>query len=414
MNWILFLLYLVLFSWLLTKIGFIKQSGLPKWMICCLFTLKVLAGIAYFQFYSLPANKPTSDTWKFYNRSIEETDKLLHDPALFTKSLFTSKYKTTGGLFSDQQSYWNDVKDDIMVKMMAVFNIFTNKHYYSNIIFFNFLFFFGLIAFYRLMRSFFPEKNYLLLASVFLIPSFLFWCSGIHKDGLIFSLLGMIFFCFHQLLQRKNLVRNLLFIILSFAFIFLLRSYIVLALFPCLIIGMLMHLFPNRRYLVATLSLTIGAILIFTLKYIHPKLDIPAYIVEKQSQFKQLQGGSAINTPDLQPGIQSFIATLPSALDVAFVRPHINENGISSKIAAIEILFVWMILFYCLIRCRKISIPPIIITCWIFSFIVLIIIGYTVNFSGAVVRYRSLVLPFLLAPAVGFWLSQKQIIKKIM
>jgi hypothetical protein len=382
-------------------------------MICGLFALKILAGIAYFQFYSLPSNKPTSDTWKFYDRSLKETDVLLKDPLLFGKSLFTSKYETSGGLFSDQQSYWNDVKDDLIVKLMAVFNIFTNKHYYSNIIFFNFLFFIGLIAFYRLMRSLFPERNYLMLASLFLLPSFLFWCSGIHKDGLIFSALGLIFYCYHQLLQQQKIFRNALVVITCLALLFLLRSYIVFALVPCLFIGMLIHLFPSRRLVVIVSGLAVGLLLIFSGQYLHPKLNIPAYIVQKQSQFKELEGGSEISTPLLEPNFMSFASAFPSAVDVAFLRPHPTEKGVAAKVAFIEIIFFWLLLLFLLIR-FKTSVPPVVIASWIFALVVLMIIGYIVNFSGAVVRYRSLVLPFLLTPAIGIWLSQEQIIKKYM
>jgi hypothetical protein len=35
-----------------------------------------------------------------------------------------------------------------------------------------------------------------------------------------------------------------------------------------------------------------------------------------------------------------------------------------------------------------------------FSFSFLLTIGYTVNFLGAIVRYRSIVLPFLLGPVI--------------
>lgn len=381
-------------------------------MILGLFSVKILAGIAYFQFYSLPANKPTSDTWKFYNKSLGETDVLLNDPVRFTKSLFISKYQTTGGLFSDQQSYWNDVKDDVMVKLMAVFNVFTNKSYYSNIIFFNFLFFFGLIAFYRLMRSFFPDKNNLLLASVFLIPSFIFWCSGIHKDGLIFSILGVVLYSFNLILERKKLLKAMLVILAGLAVMFLLRSYLVLALVPCLLLGLLVNRFPTRKLMIVTVCLVLGIIFIFTAKYVHPKLNISAYIVEKQLQFKQLEGGSEVSTNNLQPTFISFLKSLPSALDVAFLRPYINEKGLSSTIASVEVLFLWMIFLYCLLTARKISVPPIVIVCWSFAFLVLIIIGYTVNFSGAVVRYRSLTLPLLITPVLGMRLSFKQINKK--
>ena len=66
--------------------------------------------------------------------------------------------------------------------------------YYINIIFYSFISMFGPIAIYRVMNDVYPAKKWQLLIAVFLIPSFLFWCSGIHKDGLIFSCTAVIVF----------------------------------------------------------------------------------------------------------------------------------------------------------------------------------------------------------------------------
>jgi hypothetical protein len=396
-SWIIFFVYLLFFCWLITIIPFFKRSGLSKNILVALFIIKIVAGIAYFQFYSLPANKPGSDTWKFYNRSLPETDLLLEHPGTFTKNLFTTGYESSGNLFSDKHSYWNDVKDELMVKLMAVCNMFTGKNYYANIIWFNFFFFFGLIALYRLMRNIADTNNWMLIAGIFLIPSFLFWCSGIHKDGLIFSALGIILYSFNKLLFRRQILSSLLIILFCLALVFLLRNYIVLALIPCLLIGAVIHRFPQKKLLVVSLALLIGVTFIFCGKYIHPSLNIAAYIVDKQQQFKKLTGGSVIATPDLQPTFSSFVSFFPTAIEVAFLRPFPTEKGLNPKIASMEIFAFWLVFLICLFKSRgNISQSPIQWVCILFSLIVLLIIGYTVNFSGAVVRYRSLVLPLLL------------------
>jgi hypothetical protein len=37
------------------------------------------------------------------------------------------------------------------------------------------------------MTDVFARKNFAILAACFLVPSFLYWTSGIHKEGLIFT-----------------------------------------------------------------------------------------------------------------------------------------------------------------------------------------------------------------------------------
>ncbi|MBW7952575.1 MAG: hypothetical protein H3C56_08480, partial [Chitinophagaceae bacterium] len=181
-------------------------------MLVVLFIIKVLAGLAYAWFYLQPNYHTNSDSFRFYAYSLEETNILLTQPLHFLKDIFSYGYTTTGNVFVGDNSYWNDLKSNIIIKLLAVCNVFSIKNYFINIIFFNFFFFFGLIGFYRVMQSIFTDKKYMLIIPVFLIPSFLFWCSGIHKDGLIFSAIGLVFYYFHQLLQKKFFIQYFIFI----------------------------------------------------------------------------------------------------------------------------------------------------------------------------------------------------------
>ncbi len=413
MDWLLFLVYLILFSWLITKLGFIRNSGLSKKTLVVLFLVKIFAGIVYFQFHSLPAYKDRSDTWKFYNYSLIETEQLKTQPVKFVTDFFQSGYENKGGLFSDENSYWNDLKDNSMIKLMAVINVFTGNNYYANIIFFNFLFFIGLIVFYRLMKRIYPDKYYTLIVSIFLIPSFLFWCSGLHKDGLIFSALAFALFGFHRLLNRERIFHSLAILIISLLLVFILRNYLVMLLIPAMCVGFLINLFPKRTLLVLSVSVVAGTIFFFNAKHLHPSLDMPKYIVQKQAQFSNLEGSSVVETHKLQPDFQSFLSALPSALDMGFLRPHPGETGMISLVASVEIILFWLIFILCIIYRKKgLSQPPVIWTTLVFAFLVLIVIGYTVPFSGAVVRYRSLVIPLILTPIIG--ITFFNIIKKYM
>src|SRR5207253_1683986 len=111
---------------------------------------------------------------------------------------FTNGYEQTGNLFLHSNSYWNDLKSNVIIKFLALCNVVTFKNYFADIVLFNFMFFFGPVALYRLVKQLFPINKQLLIVSVFLIPSFLFWCSGIHKDGIIFTCIALISFHFYR------------------------------------------------------------------------------------------------------------------------------------------------------------------------------------------------------------------------
>jgi len=413
---LVFILYFILFSWLITRISFFKKSGLNRWLLVALFAIKIFGGLAYAWFYSLPAYHANSDTFRFFQYSLAETQMLLKNPWHFVQDLFSYGYNESGNMFVGDNSYWNDLKSNVVIKLLAVCNVFTGNNYYADIIFFNFLFFFGVIAFYRLMHLFFPAKKWLLLAGIFCLPSFLFWCSGIHKDGLIFSALGLIFWCFHRLLQDGFSVKRVIIILFCLALLFMLRNYVCLGLLP-LLAAWYWSASPAVTYKTLPFVYVYGAgiLLFFATAYVSSSVNFPDYIVKRQHEFMQLEGGSKVELQQLEPTINSFIHYFPKAIDMAFFRPHITEIKNISYIPAMgEVVLTVLLLLICIFyRNRQQKIAPAIIACWFFAASLLLLSGYTITFSGAIVRYRSLLLPFIIVPLLGMLrlgskVSQKQ------
>lgn len=396
----LFIFYLVLFSFIISIIPFFKNSGISKWILIALFTIKVFAGIAYGMFYTLPKYYPTSDTWRFYRLSINETKWLITDPVAFIKDLFNYGYSATGNIFSGENTYWNDLKSNVPVKIMAFFNVLTNNSYYANIILFNFLFLFGLVALFKVMTAIFPGKKWLIIFGVFLLPSTLFWCSGIHKDGLILSATGIVVYCFYKITHRTFSLKHLLLILLSFILIFALRNYILFALLPAIFCWLLANRYPTKKNYIFSVLYLIGIAFFFIVPYIFPSINLPLYVAHKQHEFLQLSAGSAVKTNPLQPTLVGFVTFLPHALDMAFLRPHFTEFKNFSYIPAIaeNLLLITLIIISIANINKRSNIPPLVMCLFAFSISTLLICGYTIPFTGAIVRYKSLVLPLLITP----------------
>ncbi|HRI20777.1 MAG TPA: hypothetical protein PLA68_07475 [Panacibacter sp.] len=403
---IVFIIYIFLFNWLITRIYFFKQTGLGNRWLIMLFSLKVIAGLAYAWFYMQPAYINTSDTFSYFKFSKEETDWLLKDPAAFLKDIFVYGYQQSGSLFAGENSYWNDLKDNLIIKLLAICNVFTFKNYYADIIFFNFIFFFGPAALYRVTKQVLETNKSLLTVIIFLIPSFLFWCSGIHKDGLVFTFTAIIIFHFYKQLQHKKIISaSLIISILCFMLLFALRNFMALLLLPALAVWYLCKCYPARAKLIVVLIYGTGSILFFLSGYISPETDMPQYIIEKQAEFKQLSGASEVQVPVLENSITGFIKFLPTAIDIVFFRPHIADINNSGYIpAATEVLLLWGIAITSLfVRNKKKAQPQqaaFLFFCICFSISFLLLAGYTITFSGAIVRYRAVVLPFLFIPVL--------------
>ncbi|MCY7421312.1 MAG: hypothetical protein LH478_06160 [Chitinophagaceae bacterium] len=342
--------------------------------------------------------------------SVKETDWLLSKPLAFFKDIFTYGYRDAGNVFSGTNSYWNDLKSNLVIKLLALCNVLTFKSYYTNIILFNFLFLFGLVGLARVADTHLHAKKWMIALAIFLMPSTLFWCSGIHKDGLILSLTGMVIFLFHKILENKNdAFKRITGCLVCLFFIFLLRSYVALALIPALLSWWFCKRLKTHYLVIFSVVYSVGIALFFLLPFLVPGLNFPAFLSNKQHEFLLLKGGSGLRVLPLEPTIGSFINYLPSALDIAFLRPHLSEaKNPASMLALNELLMIAVLLILAFVfplknqdNIRR-GQPPLTFFLLFFGISLLLIAGYTVTFTGALVRYRSFALPFIVLPLLTF------------
>jgi hypothetical protein len=159
----------------------------------------------------------------------------------------------------------------------------------------------------------------------------------------------------------------------------------------------------EKNLAIFAVTYIICGILFFTLRYISPSLDFPSAVVERQNEFSKLQGGSAVPIKKLEPDFISFIKSTPQAINLSTIRPYPSDvKHILSLAAAVEInilLLLFIVFLFVKTNVVKSRLP--IYFCVFFSFSVLLSIGYTVNFLGAIVRYRSIVIPLLVIPMIA-------------
>ena len=346
------------------------------------------------------------DTWGFHYYSLQEYKLLQTNPSEYLTNIFYNPYdEGFYTFFSSDHSFWQNLKGNATIKLLSIFDIFSFGNYYINVIFYAFLTFFGSLGIYRVMENVFPGKRKQLLFSVFLIPSFLFWTNGIHKEGLIFTGISIVIFnTFYAILERRFSLKRISYIGGGLFLIFIFRNFLVITIIPALVAWILAAKFPQRAMQVFLLTYLVFTTFFFTARWISPKFDFPEIVVTKQKDFLRLQGGnSVIDVKEMKPDAGTFITAIPHALLTAVIRPFPGDaKNILSLTAAIEINF--LLLFSILFLLWRIKGPknfPFIYFCISFSFTTLLTIGYTVNFLGALVRYRSIILPFLIIPMIA-------------
>lgn len=401
MTALLFTAYTLLFCFIIARLPFFKKSGLGWKWLCVLFLLKIAAGCFYGYIHTLSEYYPDKiDTWRFYFQSIPETELLKKDPAAFWQSLFANGYEQDGGLLGNVNSYWNDLKHNIMLLPMSIFNLLSRDNYYINVVFYNFLAFTGLVALYRVFTTAFQGKKIVVLICIFLIPTAVFWGSGFHKEGLLLSALGMIFFHIYYLLngKRKPSVTSYRLLVTGFMLIFilLLRPYILFALLPALFGWILCERTKLKPALVFTGVYMLLVIFFFASAAISAKTNLPAAISSAQQDFLALGGNTTVTNDTLQPTINGYIKYLPHAIDLAFLRPRPLSGGITYLPSALEnigliVLFGLFIFFYKKEEHNR----PLLYAIAGYAITLLLLVGFSVPVAGAIIRYKILAIPFL-------------------
>ncbi len=345
------------------------------------------------------------DTWSYHYSSIQEYKLLFKNPSEYMVNLFRDPY--SDGIFKffgTEYSYWNDLKSNSFIKILSIFNIFSFGNYYTNVIFYSFISMFGPIAIYRVMNDVYPGKKWQMLVSVFLIPSFLYWTSGLHKEGLIFLGFSLVIFNFYFGLKKKKFsLVNVLFIVLGLLMVLVFRNFMIIILIPALIAWFFASKFFKKPLTVFGICYTFFVIFFFTAKYISTSLDFPEVVVTKQKEFVSLHGNSSVPMKRLEPNFTSFVINMPQTLSLSILRPYPSDvRHILSLAAAAEtdlLLLLFLVFLFFPSKRNNQNQPAIFIYfCLFLSFSVLITIGYSVNNIGAIVRYRSIILPLLLTP----------------
>jgi len=415
LEYLLFVVYLVVFAWLVTRTRFFNHAGLNKDQLVILFLVKVIAGIFYGWigiYYGSYAKMV--DTWSYHYQSIEELKLLTTHPQEYFSSLLPAARSENGlgEFFGSYNSYWNDLKSMIFIKILSIFDIFSMGNYYVNVIFYSYITLFGPIALYRVMKEVFPEQKIIVLIAIFFVPSFLYWASGIHKEGLIF--LGICLIMYHvyfALKEKKWPLKRWLGILLGIFLFLLLRNFLLVLIAPAVIAWLLASRWPRHQLACFGAVYAIAGILFFCLRYIHPKLDFPQAVVDKQQAFLTLVGNSSIPISELKPDALSFLINAPQAITLSAFRPYPSDiHHLFSMAAAIEILLLILLFLTFLIWHKKGAIKdrkPVYF-CIFFAISLLLTIGFSVNNLGAIVRYRSIALP-LLVPIIAACIDWKKL-----
>ncbi len=412
MEYLLTILYTAFFIFLIFRIPFFETNGLSRKFIAIFFVIKVIAGVLLSLVYTFYyTDRSTADIFKYFDDSKVMHDALFQKPVDFFKMLFG--YKNDNAYFDNNyykimnnwyRPYEPNVYNDnhTIIRFNAIVRLVSFGYYNVHTVFMCFLSTIGLLALFKTFFHFLKEKRKELAIVLFLIPSVLFWGSGVLKEGLLLLGLGMLLLNFIKFVNHGFSFRLIIGIIVGLLILAYMKYYILTILIPLLISYFIIAKTTNRFAIIkytAVIIIFFGVLL--NIHRIFPQYNVLEILSQKQNSFvylaESLNAGSLVNRNLLQPSVSDFILKTPKALYTVFFRPFIFEvNSPFTLMAAIEnmmflILFIFSLFFF---KFKKENIN-ILLFCLFFVLITFLLTGLTTPVLGAVVRYKVPALPFL-------------------
>ena len=411
LNWFLPIFYVTVFSVIIMRSSFFRISGVKPIYLVVVYLIKFICGICLAWIYShLYADRATGDAFRFFDDAKIFYSALPAHPMDFIKLLLAPNthdpalaHYLRATMSWDRHYYVGIFNDNVtMIKVNALVMLFSFGVYHVHTAFFCFFSMIGLTALFKIFCHYFPDKKSSMFLAVFLIPSVLFWGSGVLKEALHLLPFGLAIYSALKIFDDRGSWKNWLILILSLALLLFLKGYTLIALIPALLSLMVLKIWGARYYGWKVLGVH-GALFIILvgLAQLGPNYNVISVMQQKQrNYYGEALASDAHSLIDI-PRFHSFgewLKIAPGALGNALFRPFPWEiKGALYLFAALENIAFFGALLFMLWNFRPPSITtfPLVMLGLSFSLILLLLIGSVVPVLGSLVRYKVPALPFV-------------------
>lgn len=386
----LIVFYVALFLWLFRQLQLARWVGLPVGVLFALYSLNVI-GSELNLWYHLQ-DYAHSDAAFYFEESRRALSRLAAQPGSLLNELFFNWGDWHGRLnFLNPANtpYWSNLGSLFNGKFMLLATALSMGHLMVTPVFYTAAFFIGQLMLYKTLCALQPSRKGVLLVAVFLLPSVLFWCQGVHKDGWMMMAFGVLLYGMHGWVKSRSW-HYLLMLVAAILFSLLVRYFYILLLLPALA----MWWFAQGSASPVTVF-GIGYLFIFLLLMVCslwvPVLNPMPLLLSKQAAFVALQGRTSFELPALTTQVWSLFEALPQALWHVFITPPVNNNALLAQgVVCFESVLVLLCWGWMLWRMPvKVWNEPLYLFVVAYGITAYILIGVTIPNTGALARYRS-------------------------
>ena len=296
MEFILPVVWFIGLFWSISKLNFFKSGPFSSQSLQLAFGVRVAMGFLLFLIYSLyyPVRQD-ADTFKYFDDSQYMYEAFWTNPLDYFKMLFgvdchsehfNSHY--FNNMSNWVRSYDNGLFNDnrLVIRVNAFLRLFSFGNYHVHSIILSYLAFMGSFALAKVFFEVSKSKSLSYIA-VFLVPSVVFWSSGILKEAILLSAMGFFVYHFYQLFGVNRRYRNYVMVFLMSCILIVMKLYVFTALIPAIFIWFTVKKW-NRSWWVYFGMYVSFLGLATVIGEFNPRLDFINLIVDKQKQFINL------------------------------------------------------------------------------------------------------------------------------
>ncbi len=361
----------------------------------------------------------------YYESSVPMTNLFWENPAGYFKVLFSAPTEELRSYFNYDTGYpysymYLESKTCMVIKLTSVLLIFGFKSYLITTVLLSSLAYYGLWKIYTLLNMYYPELRKYFAWGVLLVPSVIFWGSGILKDTYTMAATGMIVFGYWQVFLNKKYRKfsGWAQFIIGAYILLAIKPYIIMVLLPALFMWFIFdRVYQLRNVLVLAIALPAGIGFFMLASYFlfsglgdtlsKFSLDSAlenAKVIQQDLMREEQYGGNSFNIGKFDGSLNSAVSLFPNAVFAGLYRPMIIESrNIVMILSGLEntvllVLTVFVLVRVGLRRCWAIiRTNSFIVFALIFSIFFAFVIGLTTSNFGAMVRFKIPLFPFFLA-----------------
>lgn len=319
--------------------------------------------------------------------------------------------------YSSKILFFGDPNSYFVVQIAALFDLITFSTYSATATLFAILSFIGSWLMFNVFVKYSANlRRWFAIATLF-IPSVIFWGSGILKDSVVLSCLGILTYGIMKIfIERQFKLLLILGSIVATLIIYKVKIYVLLCFFPAALLWIYSTEFSRIRSLVLrililpfVIALAVGSAYFavvkvseddkrYSLNNISRTARITAYDI---GFYTGKNAGSGYSLGELDDSFGSMIKLAPAAINVSLFRPYLWEvQNPLMLLSSLESTFLLLLTLWVLVRKRqyffRALVNPLVLFCFTFSIAFAFAVGVSTFNFGTLARYKIPLLPFYL------------------